>query len=86
MNDFFLKRLEGCLFIGISRRKAECKRDAVAVKEQSHLNDWIGTVLLAVTVLPEVVLFLNFKEVVGAVVVKDAIVSLGKLKTILVEF
>ena len=69
LHDLLLQRFQRCLLVGVAAVDTEGKRDPISVHEQTHLHDGIRTVFLARSILPQPAFLLNFKVVVGAVVV-----------------
>ena len=57
------------------KKKAEC-----------HLYDWIWAVFFGKTIFPEIVLFFNFKVIVGTVVVKDILFSFNDRLRVFIKF
>ena len=85
LHDLFFQRAQGLLLVGVAAVDAKRQRYPVAVHEQPHLHDWVGTVFLARSVFPHTAFTLNLKVVVGAVIIKDIVVPLAHVLAELVQ-
>lgn len=68
LQDLFLQRRHGRLLAKVAVKHAEREWDAIRIYEEPHLDNRIRAVLLGDTVFTEIILVLDFKVVVGAVV------------------
>ena len=84
-HDLLLQGLQRQLLVLVSRHEGKGQREPGAVHEKPHADDGAGAVLLAAPVLLEPFLGFRFKEVVGAVIVEDAIAALCNFFGILVQ-
>ena len=73
--DLGFQRLQGGLFILIPREEVKGDGDPIRVHEKAHAHNGIGFVILPLSIALEARLLFNLKVVVGAVVVKDLLVS-----------
>ena len=62
--DFLFQRLQGRLFVCVSREERESKGDSVPVHKQPHLNDGVWPVFFAFAVFFAAVFLLDFKVIV----------------------
>ena len=70
-DDFLFEGFETELFIEIALVDAEGQGDAIAIHEESHLDDRVRAVFLRDPVLLEAGCLLDLKKVIGAVVIQD---------------
>ena len=81
----FLERFQRCLFILISWKYAESQWDSISVGKESHLHDRVWPVLFGIPVLLVPVRLLDLKEIIRAVIKKDAGIALLDRTAVLVD-
>ena len=68
---FVFKRLEGELFVLVSRIDIKSERQTVCIHEKSHGHDRVGSVFFAFAIFPASAFLFGLEVVVGAIVVQD---------------
>ncbi len=81
-----MQRLEGLLFVLVSWEDGEGQRDSIAVREHSHLDDRVRAVFFALPIFFCTVFLLDLKVIVGAVVIKDAVIPVYQEVAVLESF
>ena len=85
-DDILLKRLQRRLLIGRTVKDTECQRNAVAIHEQSHLNDRIRPVFLAFSVFAKLILQFFLKVIIGAVIKENSVIAGINIVAVFVYF